>query len=79
MLQHVLVLLVAIFIKLVDDVTKYRGISLSRYFSGYIIVGNVLIPRIPNFCFRANVTEQLCGDNRTGQTTGQLITEALND
>jgi len=31
-----------------DEVTKYRGIPVSRYFlRRYIIVGHVLIPRIP--------------------------------
>jgi len=33
----------------IDDVTKYRGIPVSRYFlRRYIIVGHFLIPRIPS-------------------------------
>ena len=32
----------------IDDVRKYRGIPVSRYFlTRYIIVGHFLIPRIP--------------------------------
>ena len=33
----------------IDDVTRYRGMSVSRYFlRRYIIVGLFLIPRIPS-------------------------------
>jgi len=36
----------------IDDVTKYRGILVSRYFlRQYIIVGHSLIPRIPKTGF----------------------------
>ena len=36
----------------IDDVTKYRGIPVSRYFlRRYIIVGHFLIPRIPSLLY----------------------------
>jgi len=51
----------------IDDVTKYRGIPVSRYFlRRYITVGHFLIPRIPRYNFTTGGFQCCMGnwDNR---------------